>query len=453
MVSPRHAGERMASAAHACSGAYAGLNAVRVARWCRVRDIGRLALSVLFSIPFSLMVLSLAHAAEPGELPPAVSLQVLPTVAPAGSQYPALHNAGERTFLSWLQTEADGHGLWFSVWQRGRWAAPQRIAGGRDWFVNWADFPALTVLTDGTLAAFWLRKSAPDSYAYYIELSFSSDGGLHWSPARSPHDDQTTTEHGFVSLLPQPDNTLSLFWLDGRDSLAHHERMQLRYANFDARGNKRREQLLDADTCSCCQTSAVASGPGDNWLVYRDHGANEVRDIAFVRQRNGRWTDPARVHADGWEIPGCPVNGPAIAQAGGQVGVLWYTGAQQQPRVQFAFAQGEQFMPPVRLDLGDPSGRVALLMPTADTAIAAWIERRGERAYWLARRVSRAPTSTAAPASAAAPVVLTELALARSSGFPRLALHGPDVMLAWTEVTDGQPPQVRTALIPLQTLP
>jgi hypothetical protein len=35
-----------------------------------------------------------------------------------------------------------------------------------------------------------------------------------------------------------------------------------------------------------------------------------------VRQVKGGWTRPRVVHADGWKIDACPVNGPAAASDG-----------------------------------------------------------------------------------------------------------------------------------------
>ncbi|MFZ5841310.1 MAG: sialidase family protein [Pseudomonadota bacterium] len=389
---------------------------------------------------------------------------MLDIAAGPGSQYPSLYSDGKRVWMSWLQLETPSPdirraSLWFSVLDAQQWSAPQRIAQGDDWFVNWADFPSLVALPDGTLAAHWLRKSAPDSYAYDVLLAFSHDAGKTWSVPIKPHDDDTRTEHGFVSLLPEPDNTLSLMWLDGRDSAGHHERMQLRHARLDRHGKKLAEQIVDGDTCTCCQTSAVMRpAPGgaghELWLAYRDHTQAEIRDIAFLRWRNGRWSEPALVHADGWEIPGCPVNGPALAQAHGQVAVVWYSAARQTPKVQLAFAEPDgRFAAPLVLDGGAATGRVALAMPDGNSAIAGWLERDGEQAIWRLRRVTR--DAAAGPAKAVAGPIhdLMPLALARSSGFPRLAIHGSALILAWTEVTENRAPQLRTARLPLSALP
>ena len=55
--------------------------------------------------------------------------------------------------------------------QGGAWSAPETVAAGKDWFVNWADFPSVAVLPDGALFAHWLRKSGPANHAYDVRVS------------------------------------------------------------------------------------------------------------------------------------------------------------------------------------------------------------------------------------------------------------------------------------------
>ena len=397
---------------------------------------------------FSLLVASLL---APTALASDAKVTELPLIAPAGSQYPHLFAQGDRVLMSWLQVddtqpERRRASLWFSVWQQSRWSPAQQIAAGDNWFVNWADFPSIAVLADGTFVAHWLQKSAPDTYAYDVKLTFSSDAGRHWSAPFSPHDDGTATEHGFVSLLPQPSNRLSVVWLDGRESKSHHEMMQLRHAEFDSRGKKLSEQVIDSDTCTCCQTSAVAA-PDGVVVAYRDHAANEIRDIAWLRLQDQQWQKPKLVHADGWEIPGCPVNGPALAQQGKQLAVAWYTGAQQLPRVNVAFSVNvdEGFQKPVRMDDGAPLGRVALVMPQANHAVVAWLERAaGEQADIRLRPIAYDAKHGAQSGKA---LTIASTSLARGSGFPRLAVQGNELLVAWTDSRNAEQPQVRVARI------
>ena len=83
---------------------------------------------------------------------------------------------------------------------------------------------------------------------------------------------------------------------------------------------------IDARVCDCCGTAAVALADG-GLLVYRDRSVGDVRDIAIVRIRDGGFEPPRIVHADGWVIRGCPVNGPALAMRDDRVAVLWFTAA------------------------------------------------------------------------------------------------------------------------------
>ena len=118
----------------------------------------------------------------------------------------------------WIEPAGDaGHALRFAVWESTRWSAPHTVASGSDWFVNWADFPAVTALDDGTLVAHWLERTGGSPYAYGVRLAFSRDRGVSWTDPRSPHDD-SLTEHGFVSKVPLPGGRLAAIWLDGRET-------------------------------------------------------------------------------------------------------------------------------------------------------------------------------------------------------------------------------------------
>src|SRR5262252_3095679 len=73
-----------------------------------------------------------------------------------------------RVFMTWLEPAAQGKGnvLYFSTLQSQAWSAPKAISRGTNWFVNAADFPSMTVMPGGALAAHWLVSSEPDSEAY-----------------------------------------------------------------------------------------------------------------------------------------------------------------------------------------------------------------------------------------------------------------------------------------------
>jgi hypothetical protein len=124
-------------------------------------------------------------------------------------------------------------------------------------FANWADFPSVTVLSDGSLVAHWLEKVGGGSYEYDVWIVQSRDSGKSWSKPERPHRDGTLSEHGFVSLIDRWSGRFSAVWLDGRNFAgenATHE-MALMFTTFD-KGTFEQETELDRRVCDCCQTAA-----------------------------------------------------------------------------------------------------------------------------------------------------------------------------------------------------
>lgn len=355
--------------------------------------------------------------------------------APPGSTSPELTVGGDgRVYLSWLTAEGAGHGLHYAVYDDGGWSAPHAVVSGTDLFANWADFPSVTALADGTIAAQWLVQNPATSHAYDIALSFSRDGGNTWLAPITPHDDRTATEHGFVSLVPVAGNRLQMVWLDGRAMAGHdmetaerYAAMALHFAEFDGAGTLLESAEVDARTCSCCQNSAVMSG-AELLVAYRDRSEDEIRDVTLLRRRAGAWSAPAPVARDGWHIEACPVNGPSLDARHGMVAVAWFSGAGDTPQVQVAFmsAGGASFEEPLRVDAGRAIGRVDVVLTAPDTALVSWLELAGAKAQVRLRKVYRDGRMDR-------PELLVQVDPSRFSGFPRMVRRGDEVIIAWTE--------------------
>ena len=218
--------------------------------------------------------------------------------------------------LSWVEKlDEKRYALRTAISNGSDWSETYTVAQGDNWFINWADFPSVIALDNGSLAAHWLVKSGSGTYAYNVNIARSNDGGKTWTKPMVPHLDNTQTEHGFVSLVPLSNGMLGAVWLDGRNmkDMKDHEEdkplhvsMTLRYAAIDAQGNLSDEAELDERVCECCQTSAAVTSDGAV-AVYRDRSHDEVRDIYSVRQDKSKWQLPKVVHADNWTINGCPV--------------------------------------------------------------------------------------------------------------------------------------------------
>jgi hypothetical protein len=395
-------------------------------------------------------VLLLFTAIAAGQEPPKQKLKVQSIESPAapGSGEPNLYTASDgRVFLTWIEaSESKGHRLRFAIRDGHKWSEPRTIAEGVNWLVNWADFPSLIVLKDGALVAQWLVKSGADGHAYVIHISRSSDGGKTWSKPIVPHRDGTMTEHGFVSMLPWTGGRAGAVWLDGRNfkevSKDGHgssaNEMTLRFTTVDSTGRLSEDVLLDPRVCDCCQTSAAVTSDGAV-VVYRDRSEKEIRDISLVRFHKGLWTEPVSLSIDGWEIHGCPVNGPSVSADRRRVAVAWFTAAKDAAQVKIIFSgdAGATFGQPIRVDDGTPVGRVDVLMLPDGSALVCWLERTVKGGEVKVRRVRSEGSRDEA-------ITVAESGVARASGFPQMTRAGNEIIFAWTD--PGTPSRVRTAV-------
>ena len=383
-----------------------------------------------------------AEASPPGA--PALAIDSIASPAGPGSAEPNLAVASDgRVYMTWLEPSDSGFALRFAVLDGKQWSAPRTIRSGRDFFVNWADFPSIQELDSGRLAAHWLQRNGSGTYAYGVRISQSADGGRTWSTPVMPHRDTSQTEHGFVAMWREG-QTLGAAWLDGRKTASaapshgHGGEMMLMSTTIDASGRLGAEVPLDQRTCDCCQNSAAMTSNGPI-IAYRDRSPDEIRDIYVTRRVGGKWVAGAPVHQDKWKIDACPVNGPSIAADGRRVAVAWFTAANDSARVKLAFSDdaGATFGAPVRIDGGVPAGRVDVALLKDGGALVTWIERiGGDTAAVRVRRVAR-------NGRAGAPMVIAKSSAARSSGFPQMALTGSDVVFAWT--VPGRPSAIRVA--------
>ena len=236
------------------------------------------------------------------------------------SRYPHLvktMNGG--LLVSWFEPwDSTTFGLYWAEYSENNWTKKNMIYASEDFFVNWADFPSIFELNDTTLVAHWPEMNSKGTYEYDIKIVYSFDRGQTWCDPIVPHRDGKHAEHGFVSFFKNVNQELSMVWLDGRQMAGGHGHdhggnMNLYTTSFDNDFNQGDDIPIDPMVCECCPTSAVQIGNA-TIVAYRDRLESEVRDINIIRKVNGEWEEPYLVFEDGWEIYGCPVNGPKIGR-------------------------------------------------------------------------------------------------------------------------------------------
>lgn len=371
------------------------------------------------------------------------SWKIVELNSPAGpdSGEPFLAVANEEVWMSWLEKTSSGHALKFARWN-GEWSKPNVIISGVPFFVNWADFPSILPLAKNRVVAHWLQKAGDSTYAYHVMLSMSEDQGKTWGQPVVAHTDMSANEHGFASLVDDGQGNFSAVWLDARNFKAEHDsssEMALMFSKF-VPNQFRNEFALDPRVCDCCQTAAVRTRDGI-FVAYRDRSEKEIRDISYIRLASGQWSQPKTVHEDGWQIDGCPVNGPAVEADGDTVVVAWYTGAADKGRVRVAFSQngGGTFQKPVQVDDGNPSGRVDVVLLEDKSAVVSWLENQGDKGAAIRIRQIFPDGRTGES------LTVADTSKARSSGFPRMVRAGKDLFLAWTFTSDS--PVIRVAKV------
>lgn len=367
-----------------------------------------------------------------------------------GSGMPHLaQDAAGAVYLSWTEPvgpandaaasstapAARTHALRFAKWSGSAWSAPETIAQGANWFVNWADFPALSVLPDGSMLAHWLaRAESGGKFGYGIKIARRDPRTARWTQIHGMSLDEKEDYAGFLSFEPGGETAVFLSPPAAGGGHGPHEhgagaehRKTVRFVRFQG-GRIAAEGELDSDACTCCPTSV---GRTRNGLIaaYRDHSPGEIRDIAVVRYRDGLWSKPVALHADGWKINGCPTDGPSIAAADQRVAIAWLTRASGEAKVQVALSsdEGKTFGKPLRLDAGNPLGRPGIAQWDANGYVAVWLEKTtGAEAELRLRRIGAGGTLH--------PVLtLATVAASRTTGFPKLAVAGNQLFLAWRD--------------------
>lgn len=373
------------------------------------------------------------------------------------SQLPRLFSDGNELYFSWVTRKDSTDYLSYSVFTNNTWQTPKLITQGKNWFTNWADFPAIAA-NKGSVLTNHLQKSADGTYTYDVRLNLfeknlpnpsSDQEGVQYTKRNFIlHNDGTKSEHGFVSMIPYQENSFFVTWLDGRHTTGGHGSggpMTLRSAVIPATGEVAQRTELDSKVCDCCQTSAAMTSIGPI-VAYRDRSDEEIRDISIVRYLDGAWTSPKTIGDDNWKIAGCPVNGPSIDAKGNNVAVAWFTAHTGEGDVQVVFSEdaGKTFTEAFKIDSGNATGRVDIELLNNKEAAVLWMQPQDEKEILYVMKVNIHGITSQ-------PVVVSETSSDRASGFPQMERLGDNLIFAWTASSKEQA-VIKTATLSLDAL-
>jgi len=290
-------------------------------------------------------------------------------IAEAGALAPttAVDPQGEGAYAAWFGRDERGeHAIFAAHLRPGTSGIPSAVLvdlGDHRVNVHAQAPPQVAVSPDGSVLVAWTSNIPVEGRPFpasHVLLSRSTDRAGTFEPAVLVNDDAggPPAGHTFHDLAVGPDGVVYVSWLDTRGGAEHLEpsadrdpagagpfpethagadhaaasNTTVRVARSEDGGRTFSPSVIVArGTCQCCRTSLAVADDGTVYAAWRHIYATNVRDIAVSHSADGgrTFSEPVRVHADGWAIDGCPHNGPSIAAGvGGDVRIAWYTGAE-----------------------------------------------------------------------------------------------------------------------------
>ena len=372
--------------------------------------------------------------------------------------------------MAWsASSESNGSHIFAAVSADGgvSFAPPVRVnAIDRPARVNGEQPPRVTLVPrdDGSrsIVVLWTAKDADSTSLVHAE---SYDDGRSFGPALTLLPPDVKGNRGWESMVTVRDGRVFVLWLDHRDSAAtrsaHDAHHHGAHATADAVARAQRSQLfvsaLDGSVapmsiargvCYCCKTAMAAGADGSVYAAWRHVFSGSHRDIAFTMSREGAaetFAEPVRVSADGWQIDGCPENGPALAvDAGQRVHVVWPTLVEgERERLQLfhaSSADGRTFSSRTPLPSNGNAFHPQVIVAPDGSLIAAWDElAAGKREVRVARGRPSADNDFT--------FSLLSTADARAGVYPALAATSTGAVLAWARPREGTQSQIAVTRI------
>ena len=323
------------------------------------------------------------------------------------NEHVSLAAAGDMVAATWAATSGET-AIYVAVsGDAGRtFGNPVRVASHAD---VGGEQPPRIVVTPATaprgseIVVVWTAKS-PDGTRLFT--SRSRNRGRTFSAPSLVAGTTAAGNRGWESMIVDAAGHPVLTWLDHRDAAAsaasaHHHDMTASGSSTDATAAEQSVaraapsrlyvgstdggvavQGLTHGVCYCCKTAIAAAPNGDLMLAWRHVYAGGYRDIAFSMSRDaGRtFSPPVRISSDGWQIAGCPEDGPALAiDPDRRAHVVWPTLVREGGREVMALfhavtTNGETFSARTRLPAGDSAFHPQVVVTATGELVSAWDE-------------------------------------------------------------------------------
>jgi len=308
------------------------------------------------------------------------------TVAAANASNPtiALDQKTATVYVAWVGKNGEERNVYLAKMKKGaeQFSEPKQVNDIAGDGAAHSEAPAqVAVGPEGNVYVLWHQDTYREGRRFptsNLRFARSTDGGTSFSPAIFVNDDHAgpPVGHGFHSIAVSPDGAIYVTWLDSRDKVIAPAVMVAR--SLDGGKSFAPGVVVAKNICPCCRTATTVDAQGTVYVAFRHVYPENLRDMAIVRSedRGQTFSEPARIHEDGWVIDGCPHNGPAIdTDAEGNVHLAWYTGKEEGFGVYYAVSsdRGDHFTAPIHLNNGMEASplRATLLAKNKDTAMLA----------------------------------------------------------------------------------
>lgn len=314
-----------------------------------MQTIGRLGCAIAIGAAAA------AACAAPPSLESALGSMVTLRIKDADNRGVSVASSGKRVVAAWAATANGVTDIYAAVSEDegASFGAPIRVNDvSGDARVNGEQPPRVAAGKDIVVA--WQSRRTGVSQ---VRLARSADAGRTFGAATTIHDTELTGARGWSSLVLDAEGVAHIAWLDGRNAHrradasvgkpavaaptpggskpapggGHAHTVPTRQDIFQVivrPDGATEESSVATNVCFCCKTS-VATGPNSAvYVAWRHIYPVNLRDMAVASSTDGGKTfaAPVRVSEDGWQLEGCPEDGPSIAaDASGRVHIAWPT--------------------------------------------------------------------------------------------------------------------------------